>query len=166
MRHRSTLGLALAAVALATGCGQQNERLIPQDQARILVDTVDQIDTACADEDVKTARAAVNEAEAQVSELPRGVDGALKDNMRDWLSHIEGRLARDCAPRQEETPTATSTPTPTETPTPTPTETPTPTPTPTKTPTPTPTPTRTPTPTPTPTDTGGASAPGQNGQGG
>jgi outer membrane biosynthesis protein TonB len=159
MRHRLTLALALAAAALAAGCGQDNPRLIPEDRAQALVDIVDQIETACADQDVQAAQAAVDEANAQVSELPRRVDDALQGNMRDWLRQIERRLDRDCKPKEaEKTPSPTETPAPTETPTPTPTPTPTETPTPTA----TPTATETPAPTATPTTTGGAEAPGQD----
>jgi outer membrane biosynthesis protein TonB len=130
MRHRVILLLALAA--LAAGCGQENSRnLIPAENADTLVASVDRIEAACADSDVRAARSAVDEAKAQIAELPQRVDDRLEANLGEWLNRIERRLERDC--EAEETPT----PTPTETPTPTPTETPTPTPTETATPAPT-----------------------------
>jgi hypothetical protein len=141
MRHRATLALALAAAALAAGCGQDNERLIPEDRATALVETVDRIQSACADEDAIEAQQQVDEARAQITELPRRVDGKLRRNMQEWLDQIERRINRDCEPEEEETPepTATETAVPTETPTATETATPTPTETPTATETPAPT---------------------------
>jgi hypothetical protein len=129
------LGLLLAAVPVA-GCGSEDPELIPQNRASALTTTIDEIAAACDDEDTAKAKAAVQAANQQVSELPRRVDGELKRNIRDWLDHIDERIERDCEPQEEEE-TATPSPTPTETPTPTPTETPTPTPTETPTPTPT-----------------------------
>ena len=128
MRHRVILSLALAALAApVAGCGQDSTRtLIPAENAETLVASVDQIQSACADNDVRAARAAVDEAKAQIAELPQRVDDGLEANMNEWLSRIERRLERDC--EAEETPTATpeetETPTPTEEPTETPTETP------------------------------------------
>ena len=85
------------------------------------------------------ARAAADEAAAQINELPRRVDDALQANMLEWVEHIEGRLERDCEAEEEPTPepTETATPEPTETATPEPTETATPEPTETATPEPT-----------------------------
>ena len=148
MWYRAPLALALAIAALAAGCGQDERGLIPGDRATALVATVDEIQAACDDNDVSAARAAHDEATAQVNELPRAVDDQLRQNMLDWLAQIDRRLDRDCEEQPEETPT----PTPTETATPTPTETATPTPTPT--PTETPAPTETPVPTEPPADDG------------
>ena len=133
MRHRVILPRALAALAApVAGCGQDSTRtLIPAENAETLVASVDRIKAACADSDVRAARSAVDEAKAQIAELPQRVDDGLEANMNEWLNRIERRLERDC--EAEETPT----PTPTETATPTPTETATPTPTETATPTPT-----------------------------
>ena len=139
-RSSVALGLLLVAVPLA-GCGSEDPELIPQTRASALTSTIDEIQTACDDNDTAKAKAAVRAANQQVSELPRRVDGELRRNIRDWLTHIEDRIDRDC--KAEETPTAT--PEPTETATPEPTETPTPEPT--ETPTPEPTETATPTPT-------------------
>jgi uncharacterized protein YecT (DUF1311 family) len=154
MTRRAAPLLALAAtVALAAGCGESNPKLIPQANADQLTASVDDITAACADGDAQAVHDKVNDAENLVSELPRRTDAALKQNMRDWLQHIDQRADRDCKP--EKTPT----PTPTETPTPTPTPTETATPTPTQTATPTPTETATPTPTTTPDTSGGVPAP-------
>jgi hypothetical protein len=148
--------LLLAAGVLGTGCGQSDDRsLIPEDRAQALLTAVDRIESGCSDEDANAAQAAVEEARAQVTALPRRVDPELKTNMTEWLEHIQGRIERDCEAEPEPTPTATDTPTPE----PTETSTPTPEPTETATPTPTPTETATPVPTATPPDTGGAPAP-------
>jgi hypothetical protein len=143
MRHRALLALVAAATFLAAGCGQDDPGLIPPERAQALIEKVDEIQSACADEDVIAARAAVDEASAQIEEMAR-VDDGLQANMREWLQRIDRRLERDCLPQEEETPTPT--PEETETPTPTPeaTETPTPTPEATETPAPTETPTATP----------------------
>ncbi|HEX5781772.1 MAG TPA: hypothetical protein VFX80_07610 [Solirubrobacteraceae bacterium] len=146
------LGLLLVAVPLA-GCGSEDPELISQTRASALTSTIDEITAACDDNDTAKAKAAVDAANQQVSELPRRVDGELKRNIRDWLNHIDDRIDRDC--KAEETPTPT--PEPTETPTPEPTETPTPEPT--ETPTPEPTETPTPTPTVEPPGDGGVIAP-------
>ena len=84
------------------------------------------------------ANAAVDDARAEIAELPRRVDDELEANMNEWLNRIERRLDRDCK-KAEEKATATATATATETATPTPTTTPTPTPTATETPEPEPT---------------------------
>ena len=141
-RSSLALGLLLAAIPLA-GCGKENPELIPQDRASALTSTIDEINSACDAKDTAKAKAAVEAANQQVSELPRAVDAELKRNVRQWLRHIDDRVDEDCAKQQESTPTPT--PTATETATPEPTETPTPTPTETATPTPTETPSATPT---------------------
>jgi len=141
MPRRPLLALGLLLVAMpVAGCGSEDPELIPQTRASALTSTIDEIGAACDDQDTAKAKAAVEAANQQVSELPRRVDAELKRNIRDWLNHIDDRIDRDCEAKEEETPTPT--PTQTETPTPTPTETPTPTPT--ETPTPTPTPTEAP----------------------
>lgn len=139
MRHRVILPLALAALAApAVGCGQDSDsrNLIPSANAETLVATVDRIGAACADDNLSEANAAVDDARAQIAELPRRVDDELEANMNEWLNRIERRLDRDCKEAEEK---ATPTPTPTETATPTPTPTETPTPTATETPEPEPT---------------------------
>jgi outer membrane biosynthesis protein TonB len=157
MRLRATLALALAV--LMAGCGQDDAALIPEDRAQALVDTVDRIESACSNEDPIEARSLVNEASAQVNELPRTVDDELRRNLRQWVRQIERRLDRDCEAEPEETatPTETATPEETETPTPEPTETATPEPTETPTATETPAPTETP-----PSDEGGVPAPDED----
>ena len=150
------LGLLLAALPLA-GCGRENPELIPETRASALTSSIDEITSACDANDTDKAKAAVQAANQQVSELPRRVDSELKSNLRQWLRHIDGRIEQDCAKQEEETPTQTATPEPTETPTPEPTETPTPKPT--ETPTPEPTETPTPTATVEPPGDGGVIAP-------
>ncbi len=119
-RPSLALGLLLVAVPLA-GCGSEEPELIPQTRASALTSTIDEIQSACDDNDTAKAKAAVEAANQQVSELPRRVDAELKRNIRDWLRHIDDRVDRDC--KADETPTPT--PTATETPTPTPTAEPT-----------------------------------------
>jgi hypothetical protein len=153
--------LALAVAVLAAGCGQEdNTGLIDEARSQELVASVDRIGSACSDGDPQAAQAALDEASAQVSELPRRVEDELRANLREWLEQVQSRLERDCEP--EATPTAepTEAPTaePTETPTAEPTETPTETATPEPTETPPPEPTETPPPTETPTG-GGVPAP-------
>jgi outer membrane biosynthesis protein TonB len=123
--RRLALALALVAAAVAAGCGEDNRALIPEDRATALVESVDRVESACADEDVTAARTAADELSAQVNELPRRVDDQLQANLREWARLIQRRVARDCEPQEEETPTPTPTEEPTEEPTPEPTETPT-----------------------------------------
>ena len=154
-RPSLALGLLLVAVPLA-GCGSEDPELIPQARASALTSTIDKITAACDDNDTAKAKAAVQAANRQVSELPRRVDTELKSNLRQWLRHIDDRIDEDCAKAKEEQ-TPTPAPTQTETPTPEPTETPTPEPT--ETPTPEPTETATPEPTVEPPGDGGVIAP-------
>jgi hypothetical protein len=156
------LGLLLAVMPVA-GCGSDDPERIPQNRASALTSTIDRISAACDDNDPAKAKAAVDAANQQVSELPRRVDAKLKSNIRDWLRHIDDRIDEDCKAEKEASPTPTATET--ETPTPTPTKTATPTPTETATPTPTPTPTETTTPEPTvePPGGGGVLAPEDQG---
>ncbi len=156
-RPTLALGLLLVAVPLA-GCGSEDPELIPQTRASALTSTIDEIQAACDDNDTAKAKAAIQAANQQVSELPRRVDTDLKRNIRDWLTHIDDRIDNDC--KAEETPTPT--PSATETPTPSPTETPTPEPT--ETPTPEPTETPTPEPTVEPPGDGGVIAPEDDGE--
>jgi hypothetical protein len=137
------LGLALAAAMILTACGGTNPKLIPEDRAQKLKDTVDRVAQRVQDHKCSDAESDLRQARNQVSELPRAVDSRLKSNLNDWLDQVASRVPQDC--KAESTPTPTSTPSATETPTPS--ETPTPTKTPTATPTETPSPTETPTPT-------------------
>jgi hypothetical protein len=152
--RRVTFAPALIAAALLAGCGETNRALIPEDRAQALQNTLDQVESACADHDTQGAQRANDNLSAQVNELPRRVDSDLKRNMQDWVQQIDKRIDRDCKEEATPTPTPTETETPTPTPTATETATPTPTPTATETATPTPTPTATETP-----DTGGTTAP-------
>jgi outer membrane biosynthesis protein TonB len=149
------LGLALAATLSLSACGGSNPELIPQDRADELTTTVDEIASRTSDEDCEGADDALRSARNQVAELPRQVDGGLKDNLNEWLDQIGSRIEDDCKPEETPTPTATETETPTETPTPEETETPTPTPTATETPPPEETPPPGEEPTVEPPDTGG-----------
>ena len=138
MSRSLVLGLALAAAMLLTACGGSNPKLIPEDRAQRLTDTVDQVAQRTDDEDCSGAQAALRRARNQVSELPRRVDRNLKANLDDWLDQIASRIPPDCKPEKTPTPTPDETEAPTETPTPSATPTPTDTPTPTPTATPTP----------------------------
>src|SRR5918998_2190231 len=154
MRFRCLL-LAAVLCALVAGCGSGSDAaLIPRDDADRLSTRVAAAGGASDGCDCDAARRRVREAGQQIASLPRRTSRALKANLRDWLQHLDGRIAEECEAEPDETPTPepteTPTPEPTETPTPEPTETPTPTPTRTPTPTPTPTPPATPPPPPTP----------------
>jgi uncharacterized protein YecT (DUF1311 family) len=140
MPRRATLALALLMAAIVLGaCGSEDPELIPQSDASQLSATVDEMSTACGEDDADAVRAAADQANQQVSELPRTVNRRLKSNLRAWISHIEDRAASDCKAKEAETPTATATATETATPTATATATETPTATPTETPSATPT---------------------------
>ena len=155
------LGLALAAALLVTACGGTNPKLIPEDRAQQLKDSVDLVAQRVDDEKCSAAKDSLRQVRSEVASLPRTVDRKLRDNLNQWLDQIASRIDEDCKPSE--------TPTPTASPTETPTETPSPTKTPTKTPTATPTPSATPTPTPpveTPTvqppDSGGVNPGNEN----
>jgi hypothetical protein len=132
------LAAALGALALA-GCGSDDDAaLIPQGNADQLTALVSEAGDAAAAGECDRARRAVAEAEAELSGLPRRTDRELKRNLREWLEHLDTRIAEECeAPEPEETATPEPTAVPTETPTPTPTPTPTASPEPTATPEPT-----------------------------
>jgi hypothetical protein len=155
MRRLRLLALGPLLAALVAGCGQSNPALIPSTRADALNATVDEITKACDAHDTTKARAAVEAANQQVSALPRKTDATLRQNLRDWLSHIAARVDRDCKATSSATPTAT----PSATDTPSPSPSPSPTDTPTDTPTPTPSASATPTPSVQPPGNGGVSAP-------
>ena len=124
---RRVLPLALAVAALA-GCGQSNPELIPSSNAQALQRTADQIQAACAAADRSEARAQIRLAEREIDALPRAVDPELKQNLRDWIEHIQSQIPEDCQAEEEEEATPEPTPTeaaPTETPSAEPTEAPT-----------------------------------------
>jgi hypothetical protein len=158
LRHlHPLLGLVLAALLLG-GCGSQNPHLLRQSDADNLTKTTDEVAQLVSDHDCAGARKAVQDAQNQVTELPRTTSQRLRQNLSDWYDHLAQRVSSDCTEAQP-TATATATPSATETATETPTETPT------KTATPTATPTQTATPTATPTvePGGGTGVPGGNG---
>ena len=138
-----------ASALLLAGCASSNPRMIPENRTQALLGTVNEIDQAVQAGECTVAAGKVASARAQVTELPRRVDRKLRENLTEWIDHIDRRLPRDCEEPEEETPT----PTPTET------ETPTPTPTQTATETPTPTPTQTSTETVIPTITASPDGP-------
>ena len=78
------LGLLLAAISMA-GCGKEDPELIPQTRASALTSTIDKINAACDANDTAKAKAAIEAANQQVSELPRRVNADLKRNVRQWL---------------------------------------------------------------------------------
>jgi hypothetical protein len=137
------LGLALAAALIVSACGGTNPKLIPQDRADHLSQTVDDVASRTDANDCTGAKDALQSARNQVTSLPREVDRLLRNNLNDWLDHLEARIPQDCKASATPTPSpsATETPSPTETATPTKTATPTETPTATETPSPSATPT-------------------------
>jgi cell division septation protein DedD len=140
MRLRSLLIVAGLCVLLLAGCGSQNDALIPREDAERLSTLVADAGRASDAGECDAARRAVTEAEQQLDGLPRKTSKKLKSNLRDWLDHLDGKIADECDAEPEETATPTATPEATETPAPTETPTPTETPAPTETPTPTVTP--------------------------
>ena len=124
------LGLLLAVIPLA-GCGSEDPELIPQTRASALTSTIDEIKAACDDNDPAKAKAAVEAANQQVSELPRRVDSqAEAQHPRLARPHREGdrrRLQGEGGGDSDADAVGhgDATPEPTETPTPEPTETPT-----------------------------------------
>ena len=104
--------LALVVAALA-GCGKSNPELIPASNAEALTQTADRIQQACTDEDRSEARDQVELAQREIDGLPRDVDPDLKQNLRDWIDHIESRIGADCKSEATPTPTAADTATPT-----------------------------------------------------
>src|SRR5215207_9382437 len=122
MRFRSPLiAAALGALAL-TGCGSENDALIPQQDADQLTALVSEAGDASAAGECDRARQAVEEAELQLSGLPRRTAKRLKANLRDWLEHLDGQIAEECEepqPDETTTPEPTAAPEPTETPEPT-----------------------------------------------
>jgi outer membrane biosynthesis protein TonB len=155
------LAIGLGALALA-GCGSENRALIPQDKADELVELVDDAGAASASGDCDAARRTVRAATLKVDALPRRTDADLKQNLAEWLDHLDKAIESSCG--QEEEPAETATPEATEEPAETPTATPSPTETPTPTATPAPTETAVPTETPAP-GTGGEPGPDEQPQG-
>ena len=100
MQRSLPLGLALAAALLLPGCGSSNPKLIPQDRADQLVQSVDEVTARTSDEDCDGAEAALRDARNQVAELPRQVDRRLKRNLNAWLDHIEEKIPADCKPAE------------------------------------------------------------------
>ncbi len=118
MRRVSPTVLGALAVAALAGCGQSNPDLIPSSNAQALQQTADRIRAACTEADRSEARAQIRLAEREIDALPRRVDPKLKQNLRDWIEQIQGRIAEDCQAEEEPTPEATETEAaPTETPT-------------------------------------------------
>ncbi len=115
--HHLMLGILLCALALA-GCGQENPRLLRQSDADRLSNKVDEVSQLVSDGECSQARDSVDEAKQLVTELPRSTSQRLRQNLTDWLDHLDERVPRDCETKQQATPTATptATATPTETP--------------------------------------------------
>jgi len=151
------LGLVAAALLLG-GCGNKNPHLLRQSDADRLSSTTDEVSQLVSDHDCAGARKAVEDAQNQVTELPRSTSQRLRRNLSGWYDHLADRVRTDCT---EAKASPTATPSATETPT----ETPSATETPTATPSATGTPTQTATPTETPTvePGGGTGVPGDNG---
>ncbi len=141
--RRLLLLSALLAAGLS-GCGDSGNDLIPERTAARMIEFVDKVDAAMA-EDPANCTAARNAAQAgfrRADALSSKVDEDLKANLRDWFEHLEDETRKAC--RETEKPEKTPTPDATEEPeeeeeTPTPTPTSTPTPAPTEAPTETPT---------------------------
>src|SRR4051812_48151478 len=124
MAVRSCSLLAAVLAVVLAGCGAQDDsRPLAQDQANQLLVGVEGIRSALDDGDCSIATPSVGEMRGQIADLPAGVGGGFKRNMRQWLDQVETRIPRDCKAAQTPAPT---TPAPTPAPTPVPTPVPTP----------------------------------------
>ena len=132
---RRTL-LLLVALAALSGCGRDNPRFIPAEQADALTARIDEAAQAAEAGECDDARAALRDAEGQVRGLSPDVAVRLRRNLREWVDALQDRLPDTCRP--EKTPEPSPTPSPTEGPTEVPTVAPAPTTAPTVAPTPTP----------------------------
>jgi hypothetical protein len=138
----SLLAVLGVCALLAAGCGGENRALIPQRNAEQLTAYIDEVADANAAGQCDRASRAAGDAERELNGLPAATDKKLKRNLREWLTHLQERIAAECkAPQAEETatPDATesATPAPTESATPSPTASPEPTPSATASPAPT-----------------------------
>jgi predicted small lipoprotein YifL len=132
---RRTL-LLLAALAALSGCGRDNPRFIPSEEATTLTARIDEAAQAAQSGECDDARSALRDAEEQVRALSPDVAVKLKRNLREWVDELQDRLSDTCKPKK--TPEPSPTPSPTEVPTEAPTVAPAPTTAPTVAPTPTP----------------------------
>jgi outer membrane biosynthesis protein TonB len=137
----------------AAGCGDTGSELVPERTAARMVEFVDQVEAAMAQEQCSQARDAARAGRRRAAGLSSKVDEELKASLIDGFEHLEDEVRQECNRRAK--PKKTPTPDPTPTATPEPEETPTPEPTPTATETPQETPTAEPTPAPTESPTGG-----------
>ena len=153
--------LPILAAGLA-GCGDSGNDLIPERTAGRMIEFVDAVEAAMAQDPPRctAAREAAQAGRRRANGLSSKVDEDLKQNLIAWFEHLEDESRRECRERQE----AEETPEPSPTATEEPEETPTATPTATETPTETPTPTATATPTST-ADPGGADFEEEEGDG-
>ena len=151
--------LPILAAGLA-GCGDSGNDLIPERTAGRMIEFVDAVEAAMAQDPPRctAAREAAQAGGRRANGLSSKVDEDLKQNLIAWFDHLEDEARKECRERQAPEDTPTPDPTPTEEPE----DTPTPEPTATDTPTPEPTPTDTPTPEPT-QDPGGVGAPEEEG---
>ena len=119
------LAVGLGALLLA-GCGSDDSALIPSGDAERLSALVVRARDAASAGQCDRARRTVGDAESQLSGLPRNTSRRLKQNLREWLDHLDARIADECeAPQPEETSAPEATEAPTEEPTVQPTEEPT-----------------------------------------
>jgi septal ring-binding cell division protein DamX len=143
MRLRSLLLVAGLSALVLAGCGSEDDALIPRDDADRLSQLVADAGRASDAGECDAAHRAAREADQQLDGLPRKTSRKLKQNLRDWLEHLDERIADECSAEPETTATPDPTVAPTETASPEPTETASPEPTETASPVPTETPTAT-----------------------
>ena len=138
-------GLALAAALLLTACGGSSTKLIPEDRAQELKDTVDLIAQRVEDEQCSEAESALRRgAQPGHASCRAPSTPASRTTSTSGCDQVASRIEDDCKPAETATPDAhrdarprrrrrrrpddrRRPPTPTETPTDTPTATPTPT---------------------------------------
>ena len=124
MRSVASLTAVLGLCALlASGCGSENRKLIPQRNADELTSLIDGAAQANAAGKCDTAASRVQAAKSALNGLPAATDRRLKRNLRDWIDHLEQTIEDECtAPQAEKTATPeaseTATPEPSATATP------------------------------------------------
>ena len=96
LRHWIGL-LTLALALLAAGCGSSNPKLLAQTDADKLNAAVDQIQQACDSGNAGAVSQRTQAARDLIDGLPRRVDKQLKQNMNDWLDHIDKRAGATAA---------------------------------------------------------------------
>jgi hypothetical protein len=96
---------ALAAAALAAGCGDDEGRQIPRDEARALISRLQEADRrlsqdppVCGD----LAEDTIPALEQQAAALPDDVDSDVRQTLEDGIAHLRDQIEAECAERREQ----------------------------------------------------------------